>query len=142
MATTVNIARQTILVAERNFDFQDLPHDTAVPLIYIRPGTQILGGFVEVTTIWGPSGVTAATLAVGDDSAANTGSRYASNINLKNAGVSSLTAPVANGVVPSNGAITARASYTGGTPTSGKGRIVVWYIESGVRQTELNPYMG
>jgi len=139
MSTNVNINRQTILCAERNFDYADFNSGVANPLIYLRPGTQILGGFVDITTAW--NSATSAGMTIGDTEGVDDVDRYKASFNIKATGLTSLVAPIANGVIDTSEALTGTVTVVG-APTQGEGRIVVWYIESGTRQTELNAYTG
>lgn len=139
MSTKVNINRQTVLVAERDFDYTDFESGVAKPLIYLRPGTQILGGFVDITTAW--DSATSAAMTVGDTEGTDDVDRYKGSFSIKSTGLTALVAPVTNGVIETTEALTATVTVVG-APTTGKGRIVVWYIESGTRQTELNTYTG
>lgn len=139
MSTNVNINRQTILCAERDFDYTDFVSGTAKPLVYLRPGTQILGGFVDITTAW--DSATSAAMTVGDTEGTDDVDRYKTSFSIKSTGLTALVAPITTGIVETSEALTATVTVVG-APTTGAGRLVVWYIESGTRQTELNAYTG
>lgn len=139
MTTKVNITRQTVLVAERDFDYTDFVSGEAKPLIYLRPGTQILGGFVDITTAW--DSTTSAAMTVGDTEGTDDVDRYKTSFSVKSLGLTSLSAPITNSVIESSEALTATVTVDG-TTTKGAGRIVIWYIESGVRSTEINAFVG
>lgn len=138
MTTSVDITRQTVLYAERAIDFEDFTSGTAKPLIYLRPGTQILGGFVDITTAW--NSATSAAITIGDTEGVDDVDRYLGSTSIKATGRTALV-PVSNGVIETAEALTATVTVVG-APTAGAGKVGIWYIESGSRSTEYNAYIG
>jgi hypothetical protein len=143
MTTQVNVSRQTVLVAEREFDISDLPVDTAVPLIYLKPGTRILRGFVDITTAF--NGDSGDQLSIGDTlGSVPDDEKYMDATYVDTTGIKDLAnLPVADGVIDTTEAVTATRSVSGDATgaTLGAGRLVIEYIED-TRSTEFHTYRG
>jgi hypothetical protein len=136
MTTNVNVNRQTILVAEREFSFDDFVSGVAKPLIYLKPGTRILRGWVDITTAWVS---TTASLTIGD-TAANDVDRWKTATDVKVAALSNLLAPLAKSTIDTAEAVTGTVTVTG-TATAGAGVLHIEYTESS-RSTEFHTYRG
>lgn len=140
MTTSVNINRQTRLVAERAFDYTDLTSAVAKPLIYLKPGTRILSGFLDITTAFNSTSTD--TIDVGDTEGTDDTDRYTANpVNVHTTGLTALDAPVANGIIDTAEAVTILWTSGGGTPTAGAGVLHIEYIED-QRSTEYHTYRG
>lgn len=142
MTTQVNVTRQTVLVAEREFDYTDFVSGTPKPLIYLKPGTRILRGFLDITTAF-DSGATD-TMDVGDTAGATPDvDKYldGASDNVGTVGIKALAlAPITNGVIQTAEAVT--VTYTGTDACSGgAGALVIEYIED-TRSTEFHTYRG
>lgn len=141
MATTpVNVGRQTILSAYRTFNFSDLTSGVAKALIYLKPGTRILRGGVDVTTAW-TSG-TSDVLTVGDSEGSSpAGNRYKTSFSIAATGLTALVAPVADGVIDTAEAVTVTWTGVGDAPTAGEATLYIEYTEA-PRVTEFHTYRG
>ena len=131
------------LVAEREFDISDLPVGEAKPLIYLKPGTRILRGFVDITTAF--NGASGDLLSVGDTlGSVPDVDKYMAATSIDTTGIKALAnLPVADGVIDTTEAVTATRSATGAatSATLGAGRLVIEYIED-TRSTEFHTYRG
>lgn len=136
MATKVNVTRQTVLTAEREFSFDDFTSGVALPLIHLKPGTRILRGWVDITTPWNS---TTASLTIGDTEA-NDVDRWKTATDAKVAALSNLNAPQASSVIGTAEAVTGTVTFTG-TPTAGAGVLHIEYIEQ-TRSTEFHTVRG
>lgn len=137
MATTkVNVGRQTVLAAKREFVLGDLTEGVATPLIYLKPGTRILRGFLDITEAFDSTSTD--TIDVGDTETPDPDRYTANPISVHATGLTALTAPVADGVISTAEAITVTWESGGGSPTAGAGLLYVEYIED-ARVTELHP---
>lgn len=148
MTTRANITRQTVLYAERAFSYDDFTSGVAKPLIYLRPGTQILGGYVDITTAFdaGSTGGQSPTpytvaLEIGDTEGTDDVDRYLTSTSVRTATRTALT-PVHDGVIETSEALTGTITVgSGGTLAAGAGKVGIWYIEVN-RVSEVNPYVG
>lgn len=139
MATTkISTGRQTVLSADRAFNFSDFTSGVAKPLVYVRPGTRILRGWVDITAAWN-SGSTC-TYEVGDTEADDV-NRWLTSTNAKAAGMTALLAPLTNSVIETPEAVTMTVTSAGTAPTAGVGVLHIEFIEA-ERTTELYPYRG
>jgi hypothetical protein len=144
MATTaVNVTRQTVLYAERNFTSDDFAANAAghtKPLIYLKPGTRILRGAVDITTAFQGSGTI--TASVGDTEGSTPSvNRWKTAYNVKATGITPLVASLADSDLVAAEGITLTVASSG-TLTGGAGRISIEFIESPNRSTEFNTYRG
>lgn len=141
MTTSVNVNRQTVLVAERAFSYDDFTSGTAKAMIYLKPGTTILRGFMDITTAFA-NGSTA-TMSVGDTEGVDDVDRYivATNVATGEEGIKKFTIPpVTDGEISTAEAVTMTGTF-GAACTAGAGRLVIEYIES-PRVTEYHAYRG
>jgi hypothetical protein len=138
MSTPVNINRQTILYAERDFDFEDLPSGVATPMIYLPAGSKVLRGGVDIVTAF-DSG-TSDTLTVGDTEGVGDADRYDSAIDAQAAALSTFGA-VAGGTIDTAEAITLTNTAVGTAATAGAGTLWIEYVVDN-RTTELHAYRG
>lgn len=141
MATTpVNVGRQTILSAYRTFNFSDLTSGVAKDLIYLKPGTRILRGGVDVTTAWNSG--TSDVLTVGDSEGSSpVANRYKTSFSIAATGLTALVAPVADGVIDTAEAVTVTWTGVGTAPTAGEATLYIEYTEA-PRVTEFHTYRG
>jgi hypothetical protein len=144
MTTSVNINRQTVLSAVREVDFEDFTSGVAKPIIYLRPGTQILRGFVEVTEVWNAAGAVAAT--IGDTEGTDDVDRYLASTSVKALGVTNFTsaafaATPISAVIDTAEALTMTVTTASGTNATGKARVYIEFVEEN-RGTEFNTYRG
>lgn len=140
MTTEVNINRQSVLCAIRDFDYTDFTSGVAKPLIYIRPGTIVLSLVVDITTAWDSQ--TSDSLTIGDTEGTDDVDRYMTATSIAATGrKASVTLPLTNGEVETAEAITGTWTGVGTAPSAGKGRLIVTYIET-PRSTEYTAYRG
>jgi hypothetical protein len=140
MATTsINTTRQSVLSADREFNFSDFTSGEAKPLIYVRPGTRILRGWVDITTAWN-SGSTC-TYTVGDTEGTDDVDRWLTSTNAKSAALTALLAPLKDSVIDTPEAVTMTVTSAGTAPTAGAGALHIEFIEE-ERSTELYTYRG
>lgn len=142
MSTQVNVGRQTVLVAERSFTYDDFTSGTAAPMIYLKPGTRILRGFIDITTAFNSQYSDA--IEVGDtEGTTDDVDRYLVSTDVSSTGItefSSLT-PVANGVIDTAEAVTIELTSSGTAATAGAGVLHIEYVED-LRTTEYHTYRG
>lgn len=134
--TAINVNRQSVLYAERSIDYTDLSGTTAKVLIYVRPGTRVLSGFLDVTTAWNNSST--GTLSIGDTyTGGGSATKYLAATDLKTAALTKFTLPpVTNGAVGVEAAIIGTPALAGTAATAGAATIGITYIETG-RTTEF-----
>lgn len=135
MTTNVNVGRQTVLVAERELDFDDLTAGTAVPVIYLKPGCRILRGWTDVTEAF-----SIGTANIGDTYGDTPDEdKYGAAVDLTAAGVALMAgAGIPGTILDTAEAITVTLT---GAPTAGKVRVAVEYVED-ERTTEVHTYRG
>ena len=140
MTTSVDINRQTVLVAKRDFSYDDFTSGVAKSVIYLKPGTRVLRGFIDVTTAFNSGSSDA--IEVGDTETPDV-DRYLASTDVSVTGLTqfSTLTPVANGVIDTAEAITIELTSSGTAATAGAGVIVVEYVEE-ERQTEYHAYRG
>lgn len=140
MATTnVNVGRQTVLAAKREFTISDLAEGVATPLIYLKPGTRILRGFLDITEAFDSTSTD--TIDVGDTETPDPDRYTDSPISVHTTGLTALNAPKADAVIATAEAITITWESGGGSPTAGAGVLYVEYVED-ARTTEFHTYRG
>jgi hypothetical protein len=140
MTTTVNINRQTRLVAYRDFDSSDFTTAVAKNLIYLPNGARVLSGFVDVTTVFGGATGGTHTIEVGDTVGTDDVDRYLGSTSVASTALTALV-PVKNSVIPSGGAWVTATVTSNQTPTGGAGRLQVEYVVDD-RVTEYEAYRG
>ena len=136
--TQVNVGRQTVLTASREFNFEDLVSGEATPVIYLKPGTRILRGWLDITTAWDTG--TTATISVGDTEADDV-DRWLTATNAKAAALTDLLAPLTNSTINTAEAVTVTYTGTGTAPTAGVATLYIELVEA-PRTTEFNTYRG
>lgn len=134
-ATTVSTGRQSVLAARREFNYEDFTSGVAKPMIYVRPGTRILRGWVDITTAW--NNTSSASMTVGDTEGTDDVDRWLTATNAKSAALTALLAPLTDSTIETAEAITMTMTVSG-TGNAGAGVLYVEYIEE-PRVTELNP---
>ena len=91
MATTaIDTRRQSVLSADREFNYEDFTSGVAKPLIYVRPGTRILRGWVDITTAW--NNTSSASMTVGDTEGTDDVDRWLTDTSAKSAVLTALLA--------------------------------------------------
>lgn len=141
MTTQVNVNRQSVLYAERDFDYQDFVSGTPKELIYLPAGAKVLRGYVDITTDFDPE--TSWVFTVGDTEGSTPDvDRYDAAIDATSTGISTFTGP-ANGVIETAEAITMTATVVdaAGALTQGAGKLAIEYVVDN-RVTELHTYRG
>ena len=145
MTTTVNINRQTVLHAERDFSYDDFTSGTAKAMIYLPPGARILSGFVDVTTAFNSG--TSDAIVVGDTEGVDDVDRYIASCDGQATGVTAFTARttgttgVPGQVIGTAEAVTVRLTSVGTARTAGAGKLVITYAVDS-RVTEYHAYRG
>ena len=132
-ATTVSTGRQSVLSADRSFNYEDFTSGTAKPMIYVRPGTRILRGWVDITTAW--NNTSSASMQVGDTEGTDDVDRWLTATDAKSAALTDLLAPLKDSVIDTAEAITMTMTVSG-TGNAGAGVLHIEYIEE-PRVTEL-----
>lgn len=132
MTTEVNVLRQTVLSAERSFTYDDFTSGTAKELIFVKPGTRILRGWVDITTAFQGSGTI--TMEVGDTETDDV-NRYLTSTNVKTAALTALVAPITASEIATPEAITGTLTASG-TITAGAGKLHIEFVEAS-RSTEF-----
>ena len=143
MAITVNINRQTRLVAYVDVTYADLTSGTSANAIHLPAGAMLLGGFVDITTAFSSS--SSDVLDIGDTVASTPDDdKYSSSqITASSTGLTALTGTTAtDSRIPAGGAwITATWTGAGTAATSGAFRLQVEYVVDD-RVTEYHAYRG
>jgi hypothetical protein len=136
----VNTLRQSVLYADRDFTVADLTSGEAFPAIYLKPGTRILRGFLDITTAFNSG--SADTISVGDTEGTDDVDRYLVATSVASTGLTKFTLPpLTDAVIGTTEALTITWTGTGTAATAGAGRVAIEYIEEN-RQTELHTYRG
>lgn len=140
----VNTFRQSVLYADREFTRSDLTSGVPFPAIYLKPGTRILRGFVDITSPFGSASDD--LISVGDTEGTDDVDRYLTADDVAHDGgiVVFDRAPVADGVIGTTEALTITWTGTGDASTvasAGAGRVAIEYVEDN-RQTEVHTYRG
>lgn len=138
MTTSVNVNRQSVLSASRDFTYDDFVSGTAKPLIYLRPGTRILRGWVDITTAWVSASTN--TYSVGDTEGTDDVDRWLTSTNAKTAALTALLAPLKASTIDTAEAVTMTLT-DGAAPTAGAGTLYIEYVEE-PRVSEYNTYRG
>lgn len=116
-----NFNHQHVRVAVSEFGVSDLVAGVAKAAIDLPADAVIVGGSVKTLQAW--NSTTSDVLDVGDT---GSGNRYLNDGNIRADGA--LVALVPTGAAHAGGPITATWVSGGGTPTTGKCRLVVQYI--------------
>ena len=142
MSTSVSINRQTILYAERQFDFEDFAGTSpvTVPMIYLPAGVKILSGGVDITTAFNSG--SSDTLTVG------TTEGTTPDVDALDSGIDgqaealSTFGPFANSTIDTAEAVTMTNTAEGAAATAGAGTLYITYVIPDSRVTELYAYRG
>lgn len=124
MTEIKNAGRQSPLVAEVAFTFEDLVSAVAKAAADLPAGATVVGGEVIIDTAWDTG--TTDVLDIGDG---DNGSRYANDVNLKATGRTALTLTGYKYAAADTVDLTKTA--VGTAPTQGAGRLHLHYIISG-----------
>ena len=124
MAITKNPAVQDVQVKTVDINLADVTTGVDVAAMDLPPNAVILSGHLYTTEAW--NSTTSDVMDVGDSGSQN---RYLNDGNIRAA--NALVALVPTGVAHAGGALTVRWVSGGGTPTTGKVRLVVQYIVLG-----------
>lgn len=125
MPITKKAGRQATSVAEVDFSFADFgASGTAEVAIDIPSGAIVLGGFIQVKTVF--NSATSDALDVGD---VGTPARYKGAVNAQALGATALI-PTGLELVNGTGDITIEWTGVGAAPTTGAGKLVVEYIQT------------
>jgi hypothetical protein len=115
MTTQVNVTRQTELTATRDFTYDDFESGVAKPLIYLKPSTRILRGWVDITEAF--QGSSTITYTVGDTEGTTPDvDRWLTSTNAKATGLTALLAPLTDSVIDTAEALT--MTITAGASTT------------------------
>ena len=121
---TKNFNRQDVKVAVVDINLSELVQNTAVEAIDLPPNAVILAGNIVTTEAF--NSTTSDVLDVGDGASAT---RYLTDGNIR--ALNALVALVPTGFVHLGGPLTITWTSGGGTPTTGKARLTVQYIQLG-----------
>jgi hypothetical protein len=124
MTITKNINRQCVNVAYVDINLADVTSGVDAAAISLPPNSVVLGGSLATTEAW--NSTTSDVMDVGDAGSQN---RYLNDGNIRSLGA--LVPLVPTGFVHTGGDLTVRWVSGGGTPTTGKVRLTVEYIQLG-----------
>jgi hypothetical protein len=133
----INVSRQTVLYAERDFDYADFTSGVAKPIIYLPAGSRVLRGAIDITTAF--NSATSSTITLGDTEGVDDVDRYAAAVDGKAAAITAFTAKT-NAVLETAEAVTMTVTNVG-APTAGAGKVWIEYIVDN-RTTEIHAYRG
>lgn len=140
--TPVNINRQTVLHAQQDISFADFgsAKSGTVRAIYLKPGTRLIRGRIEVTTAFNPE--TSATLSVGDNlgTTPDVDKYHAAEDVTSTAIVAFDTPSLKDNVIPAGGAwitVTSAVVDDADELDAGAATLFIEYVEDG-RVTEYN----
>lgn len=124
MAITKDVNRQAPKVAIVNINLADVTSGVDVAAISLPPNSVILSGSLVTTEAW--NSTTSDVFDVGDAGSQN---RYLNDGNIR--ALAANVALVPTGYVHTGGDLTVRWVSGGGTPTTGKLRLTVQYVQIG-----------
>lgn len=124
MAITKDSSVQNVEVKSVTINLADVTTGVDYNAIDLPPNSVVLSGSCFTTEAW--NSTTSDVLDVGDASSQN---RYLNDGNIRSA--NALVALVPTGFVHPGGPITVRWVSGGGTPTTGKVRLIVQYVVLG-----------
>ena len=124
MAITKDINVQALVSKSVTINLADVTSATDLAAIDLPPNSVIQSGSLYTIEAW--NSTTSDVMDVGDSASQN---RYLNDGNIRAAGA--LVALVPTGFVHPGGALTVRWTSGGGTPTTGKVRLTVNYIQLG-----------
>lgn len=141
-ATPVNINRQNVLHAQQDITFADFgsAKSGTVRAIYLKPGTRLIRGRIEVTTAFNPE--TSATLSIGDTQGTTPDvDKYKTAASAAATSIAEFTAPsLKANVIPAGGTwltVTSVVVDDANELNAGAATISIEYVEDG-RVTEYN----
>ena len=140
MTSPANINRQTVLSADVEVTFADFTSGVALPIIYLRPGTRILRGWVDIETVWNAAGDVEYTIGDTEGTTDDT-DRWLTDTDAKTAALTALLAPLKASTLDGTEALTMTVTTASGTNSTGKARVHIEYTEEN-RSTELNTHLG
>lgn len=124
MAITKNITRQCVNFAYVDINLADLTSGVDVAAIDLPPGSIVLSGQTITTEAW--NSTISDVLDVGDAGSQN---RYLNDGNIRD--LAARVPLVPTGYVTTGLPLTVRWTSGGGTPTTGKVRLEVLYVQQG-----------
>lgn len=124
MAITKDVNRQAPKVAIVNINLADVTSGVDVAAISLPPNSVVLSGSLVTTEAW--NSTTSDVFDVGDAGSQN---RYLNDGNIR--ALAANVALVPTGYVHTGGDLTVRWVSGGGTPTTGKLRLTVQYVQIG-----------
>lgn len=124
MAITKNVNRQDVKVAYVDINLADLTTNVAVAAISLPPNSIILAGDIYTTEAF--NSTTSDVIDVGDAASAT---RYLTDGNFR--ALAARVPLVPTGFTHTGGDLTVTWTSGGGTPTTGKARLTVQYIQLG-----------
>lgn len=124
MAITKDINVQALVSKSVTINLADVTSATDLAAIDLPPNSVIQSGSLYTTEAW--NSTTSDVMDVGDSALQN---RYLNDGNIR--ALAALVALVPTGFVHPGGALTVRWTSGGGTPTTGKVRLTVNYIQLG-----------
>ena len=124
MAITKDFNRQCPMVAMVNINLADVTSATDLAAITLPPNSIVLSGELVTTQAWDTTSTD--VMDVGDSASQN---RYLNDGNIRT--LAARVALVPTGFVHPGGDITVRWTSGGGTPTTGKVRLSVTYVQIG-----------
>jgi hypothetical protein len=124
MAITKNYARQDVKFAYVDINLADLVSASDFAAIDLPPNSIVLSGQTVTTEAW--NSTTSDVLDVGDAGSQN---RYLNDGNIR--ALAARVALVPTGYITDGNPITVRWVSGGGTPTTGKVRLEVLYVQQG-----------
>jgi hypothetical protein len=140
MTSPANINRQTVLSADVEVTFADFTSGVALPIIYLRPGTRIQRGWVDIETAWNATGNV--TYTIGDtEGVTDDVDRWLTSTDAKTAALTALLAPLKASTLGGTEALTMTVTTASGTNSAGKARVHIEYTEES-RTTEIAAYLG
>lgn len=124
MAITKDSSVQTVEVKSVTINLADVTTGVDVSAIDLPPNSVITSGSLYTTEAWNSTSTD--VMDVGDGASQN---RYLNDGNIRS--LAALVALVPTGFVHTGGPITVRWVSGGGTPTTGKVRLIVEYVTLG-----------
>ena len=124
MAINLNTARQCVNFAYVDINLADVTTGVDVTAMELPPNSIILSGQLVTTEAW--NSTTSDVMDVGDSGSQN---RYLNDGNIRS--LASRVALVPTGYVTTGAPLTVRWVSGGGTPSTGKVRLEVLYVQQG-----------
>ena len=124
MPITKNVNRQAPKVAIVDINLADVTSGVDVAAVSLPPNSIVIGGSLTTTEAW--NSTTSDVFDVGDAGSQN---RYLNDGNIR--ALAAHVALVPTGYLHTGGDLTVRWVSGGGSPTTGKLRLVVQYVQVG-----------